>query len=1021
MKNRLTIILGFLLVLITCLPISFAQDFHLWELPKGVKARLGKGWITDMAFSPDGSQLAVACSIGIWLYNINTGTEDAFLKGHSELVTSVAYSPDGKTLASGSSDWTIRLWDVGNRKHIKTLGAHKGPVNTVTYSLDGKTLASGGNDGIRLWNVEGWEHRHIFRGRLASVTSLVYSPDGKTLTSGCRDGRIHLWDALSGGHNKTIIGHKRIVNPETYSRYISSLKYSPDGTTLASWSNGELLLYDPISKKSMQPVNGYRFPVYSLAFSLNGNTIAIGGQDGAINLWDTANLTHKRSLPGHTDKVTSVVYSPKGNIYASASLDGTIRLWGAVSKLPKRLFAGHTRYVACVVYSPDGRTLASAGMNGDVHLWDVETGKYIQTLSEPADMENPPEVIKGHSWRSSFAKMVTSLAYSPDGKTLACGSMDNKIRMWDANNGRFIRMLDPHIDEVHPFVQMDDIRHQHSVRSLAYSPDGKTLVSGSKNGKIRLWNPKRGWHLQTLAEPKSAVTSISFAPDGKTFVSNGNHNIVRMWDVKKWQHKHKLEANFLTSSMTSVVYSPDGKTIAGGCADNTIYLWNTNTSVLRQKLSGHTDRVTSVAFSPDGSILASASFDRTIHLWDTITGQMMQTISGQLGSITAVAYSPDGSTLASASGDGTILIWKLPSFTQVKVSERDKNSKQNISQWNLSESVKIRICEGWVNDIAYSSDGYRLAVASNIGTRIYNTITGGQVALFKASLPIRWITYSPDGRSLVGSSRSEIFSLDAMTGVYIYIIPMSNWFVHSPDGNTIATWGNGPIQLWNAATGQKIQTFNASWNSNSLSYSPDGTMIVYSVKGIGVSEKVQLWDVVKRKHKQTLSGHTHTVEKVVYAPDGKTLASIGRNINGYSGSKDLEIILWDAETGNLKHTLACDWYITELLYSPDAKTLAGGSSTWIYLWDVSSGKIIYKLNGDAPFVYAPDGKTIAGVSGSTIRLWDTLSGEKLKTLKRHTEKITLLKYSPNGKTLASLSGLVGNEIRIWDIDIEINK
>lgn len=1027
MKNRHTITLSIMLVLITSLPISFAQDSHLWESPKGVKACLGKGWVTDMTFSPDGNQLAVTSSTGIWLYNINTGKEEAFLKGHTELVTSVAYSPDGQTLASASNDWTVRLWDVRSRQHIKTLQAHKAPVNTVTYSPDGNTLASGGNDGILLWNVEDWQHRHIFKGKSASTTSLVYSPDDQTLTSGSRDGKIHLWDTIDGRRTQTFSGHEheQHVVPERYAQYLTSLAYSPDGNTLASWSNGELLLLDSVNGMPMETVDFYKFQVSSLTFSHSGSIIVTGCHDGSIYFWDKDDLTQIRKLQGHVDKVTSVVYSPNSNIYASASMDGTIRLWDTVGKLPKRIIIGHTPYVACIMYSPDGSTLASGGMNGDVHLWNAETGQYIQTLVELTDMEKAPKVKNNHSQSGRFRKMVTSIAYSPDGKFLTYGTMDNKIHIWDTKKEKYLRMLDPHSDEKHTYSDMHDIRHSHSVYALAYSPDGKILVSGSENGKILLWNPKRGWWYKTSKTPKGAVTAVTFSPDSKTFISNGNGNKIDVWDVKRAEHKQSLEVKFNTGSITSVAYSPDGRTIAAGCIDKTIYCWNAGIGVLRQILSGHTARVTSVSFSPDGKLLASSSYDRTIRLWNTETGQHQQTISGHLGRVTSVTFSPNGRTLASASDDGTVLIWDLQHFIQTMVPENDKNSKLNLSQRYLPIDAKVRIGKGMIKDIVYSPDGSRLAVASSIGTWIYDAHTGSEIALFGGpTMSMDWLSYSPNGKMLSGGNKDGIYSFDAVTGRNMYLISLISMpsryapkpFVYSPDGSMIVSgWDNTPIQLWDAVTGQHKQTINAAMYRGSVALSPDGTTIAYSQYDIGIGGKIQLWDVVKGKHKRTLSGHKHGVETIVFAPDGKMIASIGKNINGVSSSsKDKEILLWDAETGNIKHSLTHNWIFDELLFSPDAKILASGSNIRIYLWDVTSGKIRHKLNGGVPFAYASDGKTIAGVSGNTIKIWHVSTGELMHELSGHRGQVNSLEYSPNDRTLVSLGET--NQIIFWDAD-----
>lgn len=212
MKKRTLTIISLSLVSFLIFQNCLAQDYSQWGLPEDAIARLGKGWVTDMAFSPDGSQLAVACSIGVWLYNVRTGTEEAFLKGGMELVNSVAYSPDGKILASGSDDWTIRIWDVENRKHIKTLGEHTGKVNSVAFSQDGETIVSGGDDGIRVWNVENWSDKILYKSENVGIINVMYSPDRKTLTSLSKNGEIESWDLTIGEKQWSILGYRKSRN-----------------------------------------------------------------------------------------------------------------------------------------------------------------------------------------------------------------------------------------------------------------------------------------------------------------------------------------------------------------------------------------------------------------------------------------------------------------------------------------------------------------------------------------------------------------------------------------------------------------------------------------------------------------------------------------------------------------------------------------------------------------------------------------------------------------------------------------
>ncbi len=274
----LTLILGMILFL----PNTFAQDYTRWGLPEGAKARLGKGRISgNIAYSPDGALLAVASSIGIWLYDTGTYQEVALLTGHTNRVYSVAFSPDGNTLASGGGRQamtSLRLWDVTTGQSIATLTGHEWVIYSVAFSPDGNTLASGsGDDTIRLWDVVTGEHKQTLTGHTGSVRSVAFSPDGNTLASGSSDDTIRLWDVVTGEHKQTLTGHTGSVR--------------------------------------------------SVAFSPNGNTLASGNTDGTIHLWDTVTGANQRTFTGHTRLVRSTAFSPDGTTLASGNEDGTVLLW----------------------------------------------------------------------------------------------------------------------------------------------------------------------------------------------------------------------------------------------------------------------------------------------------------------------------------------------------------------------------------------------------------------------------------------------------------------------------------------------------------------------------------------------------------------------------------------------------------------------------------------------------------------------------------------------------------------------
>ena len=284
-------------------------------------ARWGRGWVAEIAFSPDGRLLAVASPNGVYLYAAADLREVRFLPTDST-VLSVAFSPDGRLLASGSLDNTIRLWDAASGALLRTLEGHTSTVHSVAFSPDGRALASASRDGtIRLWDAASGALLRTLEGHTWSVNSVAFSPDGQALASGSLDNTIRLWDAASGALLRTLEGH-------TYT--VSSVAFSPDGRLLAS-----------------------------------------GSEDNTIRLWDAASGALLRTLEGHTDWVRSVAFSPDGRLLASGSYDKTIRLWDAASGALLRTLEGHTRSVNSVAFSPDGRALASGSWDCTVRLWGV--------------------------------------------------------------------------------------------------------------------------------------------------------------------------------------------------------------------------------------------------------------------------------------------------------------------------------------------------------------------------------------------------------------------------------------------------------------------------------------------------------------------------------------------------------------------------------------------------------------------------------------------------------------------------
>uniref|UniRef100_UPI001061F533 nSTAND1 domain-containing NTPase n=1 Tax=Candidatus Thiosymbion oneisti TaxID=589554 RepID=UPI001061F533 len=564
----------------------------------------------DIAWSPDGKQMATGQSDGsIRIWDAATGRPLHKLTGHDKSVTSVAFSPDGKRLASASTDNTVRLWDPVTGEPIRTLTGHEDMVWSVAFSPDGKRLASGSDDGtLRLWDAASGEPIRILTGHENVVRSVDFSPDGKRLASGSSDRTLRLWDATSGELIRTLTGHGSMV---------TAVAFSPDGKWLASGSaDGTLRLRDPASGEPIRILTGHKGRVTAVAFSPDGQRLASASWDSTVRLWDAASGEPIRILTGHEEGVNDLAFSPDGQRLASVSWDNTVRLWDAATGEPIRILTGHEADVNDLAFSPDGKWLASGSEDKTIRLWDPATGESIRILT-------------GHEGR------VTAVAFSPDGKRLASGSNDGTLRLWDAASGALIRIL---------------TGHERSVTTVAFSPDGKLLASASSDRTLRLWNLATGELIRTLTGHEGDVNSVAFSRDGSRLASGSYDETLRLWDAASGELIRTLTGH--EGSVTAVAFSGDGSRLASASYDGTLRLWDAASGQPIRTLTGYKSVVTAVAFSPDGNRLASGSWDNTLRLWDAASGEPIRIFTGHESSVTAVAFSPDGKRLASASDDG---------------------------------------------------------------------------------------------------------------------------------------------------------------------------------------------------------------------------------------------------------------------------------------------------------------------------------------------------------------------------------
>ncbi len=537
------------------------------------------------------------------------------LRGHSGMVTCVAYSPDGRRVVSaGMVDATFKVWDVGSSQLIRSQSGESDSVICAAYSPDGRRIATGGgNDNcVRVWDAASGALFLTLRGHTAVVPSVAFSPDGGRLASASSDETIKLWDAETGREVRTLRGHSKGIN---------RLAFSPDGQRLASASHdGTIKLWGAASGTLDRTLSAHRNGAWGVAYSPDGRRVASCGSDAAVRLWDAASGQELLTLSGHRAAVHTVAYSPDGRRLASSSVDGTARLWDASSGQTLQTLSGHAGMVHFVTFSPDGRRLASCGTEGTVKLWDIVPAQEALAL-------------RGH------AGSVTSVAFSPDGRRLTSAGVDKTVRLWDADSGQQVQIFRGHTGRIF---------------GLAFSSDGHRLASASEDQSVRLWDTDRGQQVRILRHTE-LVYDVAFSPDGRRLASGGGDGIVRLWDPDTGQDVGVLRGH--SGVIYGLAFGPDGRRLASAGADKTVRLWDVATGSEVRTLRGHTGRVAGVAFSPDGRRLASAgSIDGTVRLWDADTGSEVLAMRGNTAGVSEVAFSPDGRRLAAA-GRGAVKLW----------------------------------------------------------------------------------------------------------------------------------------------------------------------------------------------------------------------------------------------------------------------------------------------------------------------------------------------------------------------------
>lgn len=596
-------------------------------------AVLGRGPIHEIATSPNGDTLAVAGSVGVWLYSLPGLEMTTLLPSREAGILAVNWSPDGSQLAAGSNDGRVQVWDVDNEQMTQTLAGHTDAVISVSWSGDGTQLAAGSRSArIKVWDVAGGQEVSELFGHLYEPYGLAWSPDNTQLASASRDATVRVWDVASGGELQKLEGHLDEVN---------SIDWSDDGSQLLTSSNDlTIRVWDTQSWQEQNILTGHTDWVIAAAWSPDGSQIASSSMDGTVRIWEAATGTELLTLQGHTQPGTVVSWLANGTQVVSGGTDGTLRLWDLAGGQEVAVAAGHTSFIKDVAWSPDGSQLAAAGIDGAVRLWDAGGQEQIKTLTA----------------EGTFLQSVT---WSPDGSQIATGNSAGTVQIWDVLGGETLHTL---------------TGHEGQVNSVAWSPDGRQVASASADGTVRVWDSVSGASLRELAGHSDAVNSVTWSPTGEQLATGGDDYLVIVWDAVSGNELRRLEGRRSTETykfyyparppawVNRVDWSADGKRLVTAGADYVVRLFDTASGAELRIIEGPEVQVFTADWAPDNERVAFTGVggSTNVTIWHALSDEPLYALAEHTGTVRSVDWSPDGTQLASAGDDGVIRIWEIP-------------------------------------------------------------------------------------------------------------------------------------------------------------------------------------------------------------------------------------------------------------------------------------------------------------------------------------------------------------------------
>ena len=895
---------------------GWEHDYLFTEMNKGFRELAGHTKrLRTVAFSPDGKRIASGShdkTIKVW--DVETGEELRTIRGHAAEVMSVAFGPEGRRIVSGGFDRTVRIWDAETGEELQRFEGHQAQVLGVDFDPTGERVASVSIDRtLRVWDVRSVEQVFSCSSDDSGFVGVSYSPDGKRI-AGITRTKLMLFEAKDG---------RKVFSSEETPRPFHSVDFSPDGKRIVvGGCEGLVRVLDTETGQTLRECEGHNGTVTAVAFGPEGRQVISGGMDKSVRVWNAETGEEIRSLIGHLDMVLCVAVSPTGGHIASGSKDRLLGVWEGWGQMTPRALASRKWGVRDIAVSHDGRRTAISSQNGEVQLWDIESCKELLTF-------------QGDSYRVNVAR------FTLDDRHVATGGMDHMIRIWDARSGE----------------EVDAIEAAERIVHLAVSPDGSRLAAGCCQGKAAVWDLATKERLFSIDKKKKPGLVVAFDSKGRLVLGGPSDEPLEVWDIDRGEVVLKTKGRHAAVVM-SLACSLDGRCIVSGSFDETAKVWDANTGEELHTLYGHSGGVAGVAVSPDGKRVATCSSDATIKVWNPETGRETMTLYGHRNHIMEVVFSPDGRRIISGSLDGTARIWEANSrqkthslvrhSTEVTTIGFSSNGNwiatgakdDTVVLWDAHTGRYVHTLRGHtdvIRDIAFSPDNRSIASASADGTiRIWKVEDGREQFVLGEGLGPRAVldvAFSPDGRRIAGVSIDGIVTLwDVRSRKPRCTLAVRDGKVlcaaFDPKGRRFAVGSSaGTLTVWDTKFRVAERTF-AVGNApvRSVAFGPQGKRLVAGMED-GV---VLVCDPDSEKTVRTMKGHAGPVFTVAYSPDGSMIAT---------GAADCLVRIWSAETGELIRQLrGHTGRVNRVAFSPDGHFVASASEDATgKVWAVEEG------------------------------------------------------------------------------------